>query len=210
MAPETRLEGLELSVVGKLAGDPGADAFARAVGELIHRYAAEVVAANRLCPFLHNVETGLGAVVVILENELDVDVAARAVRGTKSQVVHAVFPLAARDDAPKFERFGNAVAERLRRDGGPSLVHATFHPAMVGGTENAHRLVGLLRRSPDAFLQFIPPGMQGGGTVMAGEDLPKEPAAESTFVRMTKPGVMEGIVALVDELHAARARLTFP
>jgi hypothetical protein len=173
----------------------------------MHRYAAEIVAANRLCPFLHNVETGLGAVCVVLDRDLDVDQVAKAVRSTGSQVVHAVFPLAPRDDCPKFERFGNAVAQHLRRDGGDPLVHATFHPAMAGGRENAHRMVGVLRRAPDAFLQFIPPGMQGGGTVMAGQELPKEAAAESTFVRLTKPGALDAITVQLDALHAERERL---
>jgi hypothetical protein len=198
---------LRLSLAGPLSGRPEAPVYAEKIARLMHRYAAEVVAANQLCPFLHNVETGLGAVVVFLGRELDVVAAAKAIRDTESQVVHLVFPLANREDAPGFERFGNAVADRLRKDGGDPLVHATFHPAMVGGRENAHRLVGVLRRAPDAFLQFIPPGMQGGGTVMAGEDLPKAPAAESTFDRMTKTGRIEDVVALMDELHAERKRI---
>ena len=198
------------TAVGKLAGLDGAEAFAQGVGELMHRYAVEVVAANRLCPFLHNVETGLGAVVVVLEAELDPERAAKFVRETGGQVVHAIFPLANRVDASPFERFGNAVSERLRRDGGDPLVHATFHPAMAGGTENAHRLVGLLRRAPDPFLQFIPPGMQDGGTVLQGMDLPKAPASESTFERLSRDGEREKVLGLVETLLAERARLASP
>jgi hypothetical protein len=200
-------EQVRFTVAGPLAGSPGAPPFAGAVAELLHRYAVEVVAANRLCPFLHNVETGLGALAVYLGRELDVASAASAVRATGNHVVHLAFPLAARGDSPAFERYGNAVAERLRRDGGEPLVHATFHPAMVGGRENAHRLVGVLRRAPDPFLQFIPPGMQPGGTVMAGEALPDAPAAESTFDRLTRTGGVDAICALVDELHRERARI---
>ncbi len=202
---------LRALVAGKLADAPGADAFADRVAALMHRYAVDVVAANQLCPFLHNVETGLGAVVVVLDEGLDPKLAALSIREAESQVVHAVFPLATRADASPFERFGNAVSEALRKDGGDSLVHATFHPAMVGGTENAHRLVGLLRRSPDPFLQFIPPGMQEGGTVMAGEAPPKAPAVESTFSRLRRDGALNALLALIDELQRERASLpSFP
>lgn len=196
------------TLFGALAGTPDAEAFADVVADLMHRYARDIVLKNHLCPFLHNVENGLGAVCVALDRTLDPDATARAIRGTERDVVHVVFPLADRANSPAFERFGNSVAERLRKDGGPPLVHATFHPAMVGGRENAHRLVGLLRRAPDAFLQFIPPGMQSGGTVMQGEPLPKAPALADTFTRMVAEGGLEDVVRELDALHAERAERT--
>jgi len=183
----------------------GAAAFAEVVADLMHRYARDIVAKNHLCPFLHNVEAGLGAVCVGLDRELDPVATAGAIRATGREVVHVVFPLADRANAPPFERFGNSVAETLRKDGGPPMVHATFHPAMIGGRENAHRLVGLLRRSPDPFLQFIPPGMQPGGTVMQGDPLPKAPALGDTFTRMVGQGALDDLVRELDALHAERA-----
>ena len=38
----------------------------------------------------------------------------------------------------------------------PRYVLADFHPESEGGGENADRLVGMLRRSPDPFLQLVP------------------------------------------------------
>jgi hypothetical protein len=192
-------------VFGAHAGDADATAFAEIVAELMHRYARDIVAKNHLCPFLHNVEAGLGAVSVGLDRVPDVDATARAIRDADRDVVHVVFPLADRENSPAFERFGNAVAEKLRKDGGDPKVHATFHPAMVGGRENAHRLVGLLRRSPDPFLQFIPPGMQVGGTVMQGEPLPKAPALADTFTRMITDGGLDEVIRALDALHVERA-----
>ncbi|MFO0611125.1 MAG: hypothetical protein U0414_00960 [Polyangiaceae bacterium] len=193
------------ALFGAHADAPEAAAFAEIVADLMHRYARDIVAKNQLCPFLHNVEAGLGAVVVALDRVPDPDATARAIRATERDVVHVVFPLVDRENSPAFERFGNSVAEKLRKDGGDPLVHAAFHPAMVGGRENAHRLVGLLRRSPDAFLQFIPPGMQAGGTVMQGEPLPKAPALADTFTRMVKDGGIEAVIEALDALHAERA-----
>lgn len=193
------------TLFGALKDAPDAPAFAEIVADLMHRYARDIVAKNHLCPFLHNVEAGLGAVCVGLDRSLDPDATARAIRATEREVVHVVFPLVDKENAPPFERFGNSVAEKLRKDGGDPMVHATFHPAMVGGRENAHRLVGLLRRSPDPFLQFIPPGMQPGGTVMQGEPLPKMPALADTFTRMVKDGGLDDVLRALDALHAERA-----
>lgn len=190
---------------GAQADAADAAAFAEVVADLMHRYARDIVARNHLCPFLHNVEAGLGAVCVGLDRSLDPAATARVIRATERDVVHVVFPLADRENSPAFERFGNSVAEALRKDGGAPMVHATFHPAMVGGRENAHRLVGLLRRAPDPFLQFIPPGMQSGGTVMQGEPLPKAPALRDTFTRMVGEGGLEAVVRELDALHQERA-----
>jgi hypothetical protein len=75
-----------------------------------------------------------------------------------------VYPLVTMASTP-FERFGNQlhklVASRLA--GAP--VHASFHPQMEGGRGAAARLVGLLRRAPDPFVQFVPEGLHEGGTV---------------------------------------------
>lgn len=197
-------------MTGQMASHPEAARFASEVAGLVHRYATEVVAAHGLCPFLHQVESGLGAVAIVLSREVDVAEATRAIRATGESVVHVVFPLVPRDGASKFERFANSVAEALRRDGGPTLVHATFHPELTGGTENPHRLVGLLRRSPDPFIQFIPPGMNSGGTVIAGAEVPTKSPIESTFERAVAGGALTDIEAKLVELVAVRAHRVDP
>ena len=121
---------------------------ARELGEHVHRmvfaYATQVVAAYRLCPFLHNVETGMGAVGVVLDREPDIETGVAAIEALGANVVHLVYPLVGAEASP-FERFGNRLSEAVRKRLREPLVHATFHPALVGGTDSPHRLVGLLR-----------------------------------------------------------------
>ena len=192
-------------VVGALARAPGAEAFAAEVAHLLHRYAEEVVAHFGLCPHIRDVASGLGAVCIVLDHVLDAEIAARAVRTSGAKIVHVVFPLADAD-APPFERFGNAVADVLAHDGGFPLVHATFHPRLVGGTESPARLVGILRRAPDPFVQLIPAGIQPGGTTMAGAPLPPAEQLASTYQRL-RGDLLERLVARQAELHAERRRL---
>ena len=196
------------TVVGALAGAPGAGAFATEIARLLHRYAAEVVAAFGLCPHVQDVAGSLGAVCIVLDRDLAAATAARAVRATGAKTVHVVCPLAG-VDAPRFERFGNAVAHALAHDGGFRLVHATFHPELAGGTENPERLVGILRRAPDPFVQLVPPGIQQGGATIAGSPPPPPPADEPivrTYGRL-RGEPLERLVALQAELHAERRRL---
>jgi hypothetical protein len=165
---------------------------------------------------LHNVDNGLGAVCVVLDVEPRVDEALAAMRATEASVIHVIYPLLARgqkesapstpnvSSASRFERFGNALAEALRRSHTETLVHATFHPELVGGTENPHRMVGLLRRAPDPFIQFIPPGMHEGGTVMAGAELPTKSPLEATYARIVTGGKLDELEGLLAELHRLR------
>ncbi len=190
-------------VSGDLSSCDDALDFAREVSALMHRYARDVVFANRLCPFLEDVNLGLGAVSVVLDRKLDVPAAARAVRATGSRLVHLVFPCTLVDPAV-FERFGNDVAGCLRTDGNEPLVHATFHPRMVGGADSPHRLARLFRRSPDPLLQFIPDGILQGGTTFAGTaPSPPSPLAQ-TFARLTVDDIAR-IVATQDALIAERS-----
>jgi hypothetical protein len=200
-------------LAGEAASHPRAEAYAAEACALLHVYATEIVAQHRLCPFLHNVDNGLGAVCVVLDRDPDVDEAFRAVQASGASVLHVVFPLLARGESTgatgpssssRFERFGNALAEKIRRAHSEPLVHATFHPELVGGTENPHRMVGLLRRAPDPFVQFIPPGMHEGGTVIAGAELPGKSPLESTFERIVVGGQLAGLEARLAELHRAR------
>jgi hypothetical protein len=202
-------------IAGELADHPEAEAFCADVAALLHRYATEVVAAHNLCPFLHNVDNGLGAVCIMLDREPRAEEAVDAIQATKSSVVHLAYPLIARGQidaakptltsASRFERFGNSVAESLRRVRTDALVHATFHPELVGGTENPHRMVGLLRRSPDAFIQFIPPGMHEGGTVIAGAEPPTISPLQATFGRVVTGGALAKLESILEELYGLRS-----
>lgn len=167
------------------------------------RYANEVVAAFGLCPFLHNVETGMGAVGVVLDPEPDVETAAQAIVDLGANVVHLVYPIS-KVGSSAFERFGSKLAQELQRRLPERLVHATFHPDLTGGTENAHRLVGLLRQAPDPFVQFIPPGLHEGGTVLAGAEPPGEGRAEATFRRLMQ-GPVEEVQSKLEALRKERS-----
>ncbi len=203
-AAEAREKGARVRVFGALADREGATVFAEQVHALMRRYAAEVVAPFALCPHLHNVDTGLGAVGVVLEVEPTIEVAVGAIRALDANVVHLIYPLHAAGSSP-FERFGNKLAEALRRALPEPLVHACFHPAMVGGKENAHRLIGLLRQAPDPFVQFIPPGMQGGGTVLAGYAT-SESRADTNYARLV-PERIDALLATIESLKQERRAL---
>lgn len=195
-------------VFGELADHPRAVELATKSHALLVRYTTEVVAAHRLCPFLKTVGSGLGAVGVMLDVKPDVERAVTAILTLGEPVVHLVYPLFAGPDASTFERFGNKLAEAVRKARREPLVHASFHPEMVGGTENAHRLIGLLRQSPDAFVQFIPPGLQEGGTVLSGEDVPSKSHADDRYGRLMRDSATEAgdILAKLAELKRVRAQ----
>lgn len=194
-------------LLGRLAREPHAPELAADASHLLRRYAREVVAEFELCPHLRSLDDGLGAVCVVLDRALDPAVTARAVRAIGRKVVHVVFPLAA-VEASVFERFGNAVAEHLGT-ADPRLVHATFHPEMKGGDENAGRIVGLLRRSPDPFVQLIPDGIQQGGTTLFGAAAAADSYLESTYRRLRGPllaQLADRQAALRDERRRRYAR----
>jgi hypothetical protein len=194
-----------LLVVGALADAPGAAELAREVAHLLYRYAEEVVAGFALCPHMTDLARSVGAVCIVLDRTLDAGLAARSVRATGSKVAHVVCPLAS-GEASDFERFGNEVVNALASDGGPRLVHATFHPQLGGGTEYPARLVGVLRRAPDPFVQLIPVGIQQGGTSFAGSPPQEAPYIDTTYRRL-QGDALEVLLARQAELHAARRAL---
>lgn len=156
-------------LTGRLAEHANADPFVRTVLGFLARYVNDVVVEHGLCPFVGGDGNALGTVVVILDDAPRAEDVATAVRATGAQVLHVVTPLLVLP-SNRFERFASSVAEAYRAGsnrapGDPTLVHAAFHPEMAGGAENAHRMVGLVRRAPDPFIQFIPSGIQGGGTM---------------------------------------------
>jgi hypothetical protein len=162
-------------VYGARRDHPRATELATAAHAMLVRYATEVVSGFGLCPFLRGVDAGLGAVGIVLDVEPDIETAIAAIAHLKEPVVHLSYPLVgtkteeppeagirAPSAATKFERFGSKLAEALRKRRAEPLVHATFHPELVGGRENAYRLIGLLRQAPDPFVQFVPPGLMKG------------------------------------------------
>jgi hypothetical protein len=204
---------------GPLAAHSAACRFAAEVHRIHRRYAAEVVAANRLCPFLRDVDTGFGAFVVMLDpGEPSVEAAILAVRAAGNPVIHVVFPLI-RPLPSLFERFSGRLAQGLRQALHDPPVMATFHPDLAGEASEAHRLVGLLRRAPDPFVQLIPEGMHEGGTVFAplparGEPAPvslPEPVdtAQVNFAKF-KDGGVEPLLARMADIRVDRDRSYAP
>ncbi|MFT3773553.1 MAG: hypothetical protein QM820_49895 [Minicystis sp.] len=204
---------------GPLATHPEAANFAAEVHRIHRRYASEVVAANRLCPFLRDVDTGFGAFVAMLDPrpEPDVEATVAAIRAAGNPVIHVVFPLI-RPAPSLFERFSGRLSGALKRALPNPPVMATFHPDLVGDTDEPHRLVGLLRRAPDPFVQMIPQGMNEGGTVFAplpgpGESMPIVPepvdSAQVNFDKL-KDGGVEPLLALIAEIRADRDRSYAP
>jgi hypothetical protein len=151
------------SIGGALRDHPAAADLAGEVARVHHRFASEVVAHFRLCPFLHDPATAFGRFCVMLDREPDVASAADEVEKAGLSVVHLVYPLTTLEVTP-FEQFGNRVHLEVARRMRSAPVHATFHPGMQGDSRSAARLVGLLRRAPDPFVQFVPEGLHVGGT----------------------------------------------
>jgi hypothetical protein len=155
---------------GALADHPLAPAFAETVQRIHHRYAEDVVLGFGLCPFLKDVESGFGEFHVVLEQELNQERLVGIAKASGTSVCHVIYPLVT-GASPPFERFA-ALALGVIRKGDPRApVMAVFHPSMSGDPSAAHRLVGLLRHSPDPFVQFVPKGLHEGGTVLASGGL---------------------------------------
>ena len=209
-------KGPRFTIFGERASHPRALELAESAHALLLRYASEVVAKYSLCPFLHNVETGMGDVGIVLDVEPSIETGQAAIRELGGPVIHLAYPLATGTASP-FERFGSKLAQSLRGVVPDPLVHATFHPALTGGRENAHRLIGLLRQSPDPFVQLIPPGMMQGGTVLVtpsatGElalpdmiDVPQgnESRADAMYRRLMTDGV-DSVLSLLESMRTER------
>jgi hypothetical protein len=184
--------------------DEATQRFAEEVLRVHTRYAAEVVAAHRLCPFLREVETGLGAFCLMHEPSLDLALAIEAITTAKTSVLHLVYPRSSVSHAT-FWDFSSKLGDALKKAMPKAPVYAVFHPQMPGDTSNPHRMVGMLRHSPDPMLQFIPEGLSTGGTVFFGEALPVDPARE-TFARLQQGGLFPEVLRLIDDIRADRDR----
>lgn len=188
---------------GALRQASGAEDFGREVYRVHHRYATEVVKAFALCPFLKDADSGFGRFIVMLDREPNLESATAAVLESPAMVTHLVYPLvtlAAKD----FERFGGDLAAGLRKTMDDAPAHATFHPQMSGDAANPARLVGLVRRAPDPFVQFVPPGLQSGGTTFIG-DVPAAMAKSArSGIAALGPGDIARLVATLDAIRADR------
>jgi len=160
------MAALEPLIRGRLAAHPAAPAFAAEVLRIHRRYASEIVQTYGLCPFVRDVDVAFGRFAVMLDEELDLDAAREAVLDAKNPVVHVVFPCAL-PPPNVFERFASSLYKALQGKLETPPVMAAFHPQLAGDAGAAHRLVGLLRRAPDPFVQLIPEGMNESGTVFA-------------------------------------------
>lgn len=202
------MAALEPMIRGKLATHPNANAFATEVLHVHKRYATEVVQQFALCPFTRDVEVAFGKFCVMLDREPNHDATRAAIVEAKSPVLHVVFPLAL-PPANVFERFASTLMASLKGHLESPPVMAAFHPELVGDRESAHRLIGLLRRSPDPFVQFIPAGNHEGGTVFAGsvDDAEDEAVdrSEQTFKRL-RGAKLEKLLAIVADIRAERDR----
>jgi hypothetical protein len=174
-----------MEISGSLADHPRAREFAEQVQRVHRRYADEIVGAFRLCPFFRDAESAFGRFCVVLDPVPDLDRALAAATAAEG-VAHLVFPLAGGVEATAFERFGGALGRALKVAMPRSPVMATFHPHLSGDSSTSHRLVGLLRRAPDPFVQLVPAGLHQGGTVFAGsvDELPPD-HAQQTFERVS-------------------------
>jgi hypothetical protein len=200
---------LQLELHGALRDHPSAGAFAAEVARVHRRYATEVVAANQLCPFLRDPETAFGRFCVMLDPALDLDAARAAVTAGGSLVVHVVYPCV-RPAAPVFEKFAARLGEAVRAAVADPPVLATFHPDLTGDPSTAHRMVGLLRRAPDPFVQFIPAGLHEGGTVFAGTSVAPTADNASVVYGRLKGAPLEALLARLAEVHEDRDRSYAP
>lgn len=195
-------------VRGELASHRDAEAFVAEVLRVHRRYATEIVRAYALCPFVREVDVAFGKFVVMLDHEPNLEATKRAVIEAESNVMHVVFPLA-RPASNLFERFASQVLSSLKEHFKEPPVMAAFHPELVGDRGSPHRLIGLLRHSPDPFVQLIPAGMHEGGTVFATSieefEESNEDRAEQTFKRLQGDPV-EQLLSTLAEIRADRDR----
>jgi hypothetical protein len=203
-----KMASLEPMIRGKFALHPHARAFATEVVHVHKRYATEIVQHYALCPFTRDVIVAFGKFCVMLDRVPDHDATRAAIVEAKSPVIHVVFPLAL-PPANVFERFASTLVASLRGLLDSPPVMAAFHPELVGDRETAHRMIGMLRRAPDPFVQFIPAGNHEGGTMFASSVEEAENAAldrsELNFRRL-QGGKLDELLAIAADIRADRDR----
>lgn len=232
------MSSLQPLLFGPLRAHPVAVPFAAEVVRVHKRYAVEVVAAHRLCPFLRDPDIAFGRFCVVLARDPALSDACEAYRSADNPVLHIVYPITSAP-ASDFERFGGEVGRAVRDiwraapEPDPNMgpeppVIATFHRKLAGERSAPHRMIGLLRRAPDPFVQIIPGGHHEGGTVVAPlaemdglspEELakllqlvPGPPPKDRTrelFERMSDT-IFDEIAATLADIHADRDRSYAP
>lgn len=145
--------------IGRLSTHELAPAFVAEVARLFHRYVEEIVMRYALCPFLKEMESGVGSLLIFLDDKPCVDTAVEAVCNSTTSVTHLMYPLLSLRPE-EFERFGSSIHHAVNKRMDEAPVHATFHPELAGATDCPYRFIGLLRHSPDPFVQFIPGNIQ--------------------------------------------------
>ncbi|TNE51807.1 MAG: hypothetical protein EP343_02800 [Deltaproteobacteria bacterium] len=187
--------------LGRLTGHELAPAFTAQVLRLLKRYVEEVVMRYSLCPYLKDMASGLGSTLIVLDDTLCLDTAADAICEANSPIIHLVFPLV-NNRPEEFERFGSALNRALKGRMDELPVHATFHPALVGARDCPHRLIGLLRHSPDPFVQFIPGNIQKNHS-------PTQENPERLFQELVGE-TLETLLVTLEEIAADRQRTYAP
>ncbi|WP_235880304.1 hypothetical protein [Polyangium aurulentum] len=207
------MAALEPLIRGRLAAHPAAPAFAAEVLRIHRRYASEIVQTYGLCPFVRDVDVAFGRFAVMLDAELDLDAARDAVLAAKNPVVHVVFPCAL-PPPNVFERFASSLYKALQGKLETPPVMAAFHPQLAGDAGAAHRLVGLLRRAPDPFVQLIPEGMNESGTVFAHvvdeETLAAPPDRSELVFQRLQGEALERLLATAADIREDRDRSYAP
>jgi hypothetical protein len=203
------MSSIEAVIRGPLSPHPRAQEFAQQVLRVHTRYASEVVFAFGLCPFMKEAETAFGRFYVMLDHSLDVAATVEAVTSAASPVVHVVFPCA-NPAAAVFEKFASALGKALREAVASPPVMAAFHPDLSGDRSAPHRLVGLLRRAPDPFVQFVPEGLHEGGTVFAGLEHEMRPDPMTVNFTRLRGEPLDRLFAIQADVRADRDRSYAP
>jgi len=199
---------LEPILRGELAAHPEAPAFAQEVLRVHRRYATEIVQRFALCPFTRDVDVAFGRFCVMFDRTPNPEATLQAVIEANNPVLHVVFPLATL--APNlFERFASGLMKQVRELSENPPVMAAFHPDLIGDREQPYRLIGILRRAPDPFVQLIPSGLHEGGTVFASSieeyESSGEDRAEANFKKL-QGGPLDELLQIAAEIRADRER----
>lgn len=190
--------------IGSL-GEAG-ETIAVASAALFQRY-AELVMARGLCPFLRDTRSGQGDVWVALSRVRDMEAIVEAMGRHESEICHLLFPWENDDDATDFERWAAGLGKKIGERWAGHPVCAVFHPHLSGSTSASNRWVGLLRRSPIAFVQWVPPNLQSGGTLFVDDWAKAPPPRVPPLAERVGERGIEALAREVGELHAYRNEL---
>lgn len=128
---------------------------------LYRRYQHEIVEELNLCPWAEaSFARNRVSLCILLQDQLDSSAAALETvekADASIEVLLLVFPRVTADCA-SFDRFVARVREEhdgAHPRGQAHFLFVAFHPESKGDSSDAHRLVPLLRRTPDATIQVV-------------------------------------------------------